>query len=116
MLPARQLVARGARSARRLGGRRGRHPPRHLLPPLPSVNRCSSSSASPATSTSSTPAATSTSRLLCLAPSEAHLSRLAALLAATRQAGDAYCLRGAVGAGKSVFRCGCGCDWTGWGG
>jgi hypothetical protein len=42
-----------------------------------------------------------------------HLSHLAALLAAARAPGDVVCLFGAVGAGKSVFRCGggwaCGC-------
>eukprot|EP00879_Flechtneria_rotunda_P027605 GHRR01029577.1.p1 GENE.GHRR01029577.1~~GHRR01029577.1.p1 ORF type:complete len:349 (+),score=135.47 GHRR01029577.1:278-1324(+) len=39
-----------------------------------------------------------------LASTERHMQRLAELLARSRNRGDCYCLFGAVGAGKSVFR------------
>ena len=45
-----------------------------------------------------------------LSTSEEATAHLAAVLAADLRAGDAYCLKGDEGAGKSTFRSVCSCD------
>lgn len=92
VLPCRQAIAvRHAARSRRLAS-----------------TSCSSAAREPPPAGEAAAAGTG-EQLRLLAVSERATSRLAALLAEERRAGDCYCLFGDVGAGKSFFRCVRGC-------